>query len=416
MKKTLFVLLLCLLFMAAAALAEGQPVNPFLPVQAADMTLSYAEAGEDGTVTVHTGSVLTVPQVDFTTGAAIFRLQAAAPAEGRLGVCVYLDDPEGKALVSVFFSPITKECRVPVTVEGVHDVFIAFEGEGTFTGWQVFTSMEDIEAAIRAERTEEYDDTIPTRYTVKCERAGTIESFTYEAHDYSNDEELYEKKAFVYLPYGYDPEQTYPLLILCHGIGGNENEWGMNTDTSKVKCIMDNLIDYGEIRPFIVVTPNGRAGRTTDSSSFYLFGKELRYDLLPALAESYAVDITDRSMCAMAGLSMGGMQTINMGIGECLDLFSAFGAFSAAPTSNTAAITAATINASEEYPIRIFYSICGTEDNIALGAVRAAVDGLGALTDKLNDDNFIVQYVPGGHDFAVWYLGFYNFARLFGGE
>ncbi len=256
---------------------------------------------------------------------------------------------------------------------------------------------------------------IPFKYVKLCQEGGTIERFTYEAHDYCNDEAVYEKAAFVYLPAGYDPTQVYDLLILCHGIGGNEYEWGMTGEDSRVKRIMDNLIAKDEIRPFIVVTPNGKAGKSKDYSSFYLFDLELRNDLLPALAENYAVDITDRNRCAMAGLSMGGMQTINLGIGKCLDLFSAFGAFSAAPTSNPAAVTAATLDANPDLPVRVFYAVCGTEDKIALDSSNLATEGLADMTDALDEHNFLLQHIPGGHDFAVWYLGFYNFARLFAG-
>ena len=110
---------------------------------------------------------------------------------------------------------------------------------------------------------------------------------------------------------------------------------------------MDNLIYYKEIEPFIVVTPNGRstencAREGSDYNSFYVFGKELRSDLIPYMEahySTYAVEgdpSASRMHRAMAGLSMGGMQTINIGIGECMDLFSYFGAFSAAPTSNLA--------------------------------------------------------------------------------
>ncbi len=62
----------------------------------------------------------------------------------------------------------------------------------------------------------------------------------------------------------------------------------------------------------------------------------------------------------------------------------------------------------------MFYNICGTEDTIALSSAKAAVNGLDRLTDQLNEKNFIVQLVPGAHDFGVWYLGFYNFARMIG--
>ena len=129
---------------------------------------------------------------------------------------------------------------------------------------------------------------------------------------------------------------------------------------------------------------------------------------------AYAVDTSDRNRCAMAGLSMGGMQTINLGLGKCLDRFSAFGAFSAAPTSNAAAVTAAVLNAHPDLPVRVFYSICGTGDSIALASANAAVHNLDALTGQLNEDNCFVQLVPGLHDFNVWYLGFYNFARMIG--
>ncbi len=417
MMRSCAALLLCLLLLTGAALAEdtaAAAIDPFLPVQAGSMTATDAEPGENGAVTVQTGTVLSASQVDFATGGAVIRVLAAAPEGGRLTIRIYLDAMEGMPLGTAVFSPITKEFRLSRSVEGVHDVFIAFDGDGTFISWQVFPSVEAIEEALRAERTGKYDDAIPTRYEVKCEHRGTVDKLTYTAHDYVGDQSPYEKAAFVYLPYGYDPAQTYPLLILCHGVGGNEYEWGMNTDTSKVRAIMDNLIDRGEIRPFIVVTPNGRGGHSEGYESFYTFDQELRHDLLPALAERYAVDITDRDLCAMAGLSMGGMQTINLGLGNCLDLFSWFGAFSAAPTSNTAATIAAMLNTTEGLPIHMFYNICGTEDTIALSAASGAVNQLANLTDKLDDSNFIVQLVPGGHDFSVWYLGFYNFARLFG--
>ena len=66
----------------------------------------------------------------------------------------------------------------------------------------------------------------------------------------------------------------------------------MNNDSSRIKIIMDNLIYNGEIEPFIIVTPNGRssagyASVATDFNSFYLFGKELRNDLIPYIDSNY---------------------------------------------------------------------------------------------------------------------------------
>ena len=401
-------LLLCIvctavMLMALCLNAAGaETVNPFQKVET------------DLTANAETETELRYESVDFAGGASLLRLQAET--DSQLSIRIFADSTDSKPAASVVFKRVNKEMRCRLVLDGIHDLIIVIQGSGRLLSWQAFTAQEDIEAAIKAERGVNYEDRVPPKYTARRSDGGTVDKFTYTAHDYCRTGKAYEKTAFVYLPCGYDPAQTYDLLILCHGIGGSEHEWGLSSGSSQVKAIMDNLIAYGEIKPFIVVTPNGRAGKTDDYSSFYLFDQELRNDLLPALAASYSVDIKDRDRCAMAGLSMGGMQTINLGIGKCLDLFSAFGAFSAAPTSNTAPITAAVLNAHPDLPVRVFYSICGTGDTVALASATAAVKGLDSMTEQLNSRNFSVQTVPGGHDFGVWYLGFYNFARLFGAK
>ena len=397
--KKLLILLFTMLFALPGAQAET--VSPFEV-----MTLNAAAE------TAAADHPLILRGVDFGEGAAILRFKAVTDSELTVRVC--LDSAEEKPIATALFRPMMKENRRNISVTGVHDLYIVLEGSGTLTTLQAFNSAQEIEAAIRMEQGGHYEDAIPVRYTRDCEHAGTVEKFTYQAHDHFHDGALYEKAAYVYLPFGYDPQNTYDLLILCHGIGGSEAEWGLPSKNSRVKQIMDNLIDRGEIRPFIVVTPNGRAGKAEDYSPYYLFDRELREDLLPAVQAAYAVDTSDRNRCAMAGLSMGGMQTINLGLGKCLDRFSAFGAFSAAPTSNAAAVTAAVLNAHPDLPVRVFYSICGTGDSIALASANAAVQNLDALTGQLNEDNCFVQLVPGVHDFNVWYLGFYNFARMIG--
>ena len=114
----------------------------------------------------------------------------------------------------------------------------------------------------------------------------------------------------------------------------------------------------------------------------------------------------------MAGLSMGGMQTINIGLDECTDLFGYFGAFSAAPTSNTAQQTADILKYNQ-YEIYYFYNICGTEDNIAYQSASAAAKSLPDVCEQFDPaKNFMWQEVKGAHNFNVWYLGFYNFAQI----
>ena len=269
-------------------------------------------------------------------------------------------------------------------------------------------------------------DEIPQAYLVGPDEGGSVQLIHYTSRDYTGDQAEVTKYAVVYLPPQYNEAERYDLLVLCHGIGGSENEWGFMNQFCIGKNAVDNLIVNGEIRPLIIVMPNGRStANYKDSSmgnaaSFYTFGKELRYDLIPYMDAHYATygsDIPDdltaaREHRAMAGLSMGGMQTINIGLCECLDFISAFGAFSAAPTSYPAATIAAKLDAFPDYPIRYFYSICGTEDGTAYASASAAAKTLPEFTDRLNSKNWYWQERKGGHSFGIWNLGLYNFVRI----
>lgn len=325
------------------------------------------------------------------------------------------------------------------------------------------TSKVD-ESAVEASKDEkrvptaEIGEKIPIKYTaIRKEESGTIEKISYQSKDYFGEGGPVTKQANVYLPYGYDASKKYNVLYLMHGIGGDENEWGMTGNLSRVKLIMDNLAYFGDIESFIVVTPNGRsaenhAANGSDFNSFYCFGQELRHDLIPYIESHYSTYASEslatagldaihtdsktdeaayesqkekadaaavnkalqdsRDHRAMAGLSMGGMQTINIGIGECVDLFSYYGAFSAAPTSNTASKTADILK-DNTLPIHYFYNICGTEDDIAYASSSAAAKNLPSACDQfVAGENFMWQELPGAHDFNIWYLGFYNFAQI----
>ena len=266
--------------------------------------------------------------------------------------------------------------------------------------------------------TKEQLDRIPESYRVNVENGGTIEHITYKSKNYYGDGKDNVKKANVYLPAGYDETKKYKVLYLMHGIGGDENEWGMKDINSLVKKMMDNLTVKNDIEPFIIVTPNGRSGFDEDPNktymAFYKFGEELRNDLIPYMDSHYST-IADREHRAMAGLSMGGMQTINIGLCECLDLISWFGAFSAAPTSYEAAKVAAVIDHNPDLPVNFFYNICGKQDSIAYGAHASAAKLLPRLTEGLTEEtNFRWQEQNGGHDFGIWNLGFFNFAKIFG--
>ena len=275
----------------------------------------------------------------------------------------------------------------------------------------------------------ELPDRLPLEYKrIMREGGGTVERIEYPSRDYTGDGAEVVKKAVVYLPAGYPEEKQYDLLVLCHGVGGTENEWGFMKAGSAGKCAVDHLIANGEIRPLIIVMPNGRSTAKYyqtgygNMQSFYAFGQEIRSDLLPWMDAHYATygsqtpdDLSaSRDHRFMAGLSMGGMQTINIGLCECLDLFSAFGAFSAAPTSYPAEQIAAELEKFDGLSIRMFYSLCGRQDAIAYASASAAAKDLPDHTGRLTERNWIWQECPGVHSFDVWNLGLFNFLRILG--
>ena len=89
---------------------------------------------------------------------------------------------------------------------------------------------------------------------------------------------------------------------------------------------------------------------------------------------------------------------------ECLDLFSWFGAFSAAPTSYSAAKVASAVKNSE-YTVEFFYNICGLQDKIAYASASGAAKNLPSICDLfVENENFLWQEKAGGHDFIIWYI------------
>lgn len=147
------------------------------------------------------------------------------------------------------------------------------------------------------------------------------------------------RRALVYTPPGYDahPGQRYPVLILQHGAGENETGW---TRQGRAQFILDNLIAAGRAKPMIVVMDRGyamRAGTHVPAfgagvspqqvqSGFRAFEDVIVRELLPTIDATYRT-IPDRDHRAMAGLSMGGMQSLFVALHH-LDTFAYIGSFS----------------------------------------------------------------------------------------
>jgi len=164
---------------------------------------------------------------------------------------------------------------------------------------------------------------------------GRIDTITYASKTVGTN-----RRALIYTPPGFSKKSRYPVLYLLHGIGGDEKEW---LNGGKPQVILDNLYAGKKIEPMIVVMPNGRAmkdDRATGNimapdkvQAFADFEKDLLNNLIPFIEKKYPV-IKDRESRAIAGLSMGGGQSLNFGLRN-LDQFAWIGGFSSAPNTKT---------------------------------------------------------------------------------
>lgn len=127
-----------------------------------------------------------------------------------------------------------------------------------------------------------------------------------------------KRKMRVYTPRGYFSDGKYPVLYLLHGIGGDGNEWQRFVN---VAANLDKLFDREMAVPMFVVMPKGRA-QTNDrpegnidaaAPAFANFERDLLDDVIPASDSKYST-MADREHRALAGLSMGGGQTLNFGL------------------------------------------------------------------------------------------------------
>jgi enterochelin esterase-like enzyme len=218
------------------------------------------------------------------------------------------------------------------------------------------------------------------------------------------------RKMQVYSPPGYSKGQKYPVLYLLHGIGGDETEWQRFAHPEN---LMDNLIADGKAVPMIIVMPNGRAQKDdrpganpmAAAPAFAVFERDLLDDVIPAIQSRYST-YTNRENRALAGLSMGGGQTLNFGLAH-LDTFAWVGAFSSAPNTKPPQQLVPDLAAARQQ-LRLLWLSCGNKD----GLIRIS-QGVHAYLKENNVPH--VWHVDGnGHDATHWRNNLWLFTqRLF---
>lgn len=234
---------------------------------------------------------------------------------------------------------------------------------------------------------------------------GKIDTITYSSKTVGNN-----RKALIYTPPGYSNEKKYPVLYLLHGIGGDEKEW---LNGGQPQVILDNLYALKKIEPMIVVMPNGRAMKDDRANgnimasdkveAFATFEKDLLNDLIPYLEKIYPV-IKDSQHRAIAGLSMGGGQSLNFGLGN-LNKFAWVGGFSSAPNTRLPEELVPDPEDARK-KLKLLWISCGDKDGLITYSKRTH--------EYLNKNNVPhIYYVDHGyHEFKVWKNGLYMFSQL----
>lgn len=234
---------------------------------------------------------------------------------------------------------------------------------------------------------------------------GKIDTITYPSKTVGVN-----RRSLIYTPPGFTTKRKYPVLYLLHGIGGDEKEW---LNGGKPQVILDNLYAAEKIEPMIVVLPNGRAmkddratGNIFDAAkveAFTTFEKDLLNDLIPFIEKKYPV-LKDRESRAIAGLSMGGGQSLNFGLGN-LDKFAWVGGFSSAPNTKTPEQLFPDPEAAKA-KLKLLWISCGDNDGLITFSKRTH--------DYATEKNIphIYYIMPGVHDFNVWKNSLYMFSQF----
>ncbi len=234
---------------------------------------------------------------------------------------------------------------------------------------------------------------------------GSVTTITYHSNTTGTD-----RKATVYTPPGYSTDKKYNVLYLLHGIGGDHTEW---PNGGSPNVILDNLYAQNKLSQMIVIMPNGRAMAddrpvgdiysADKQAAFENFQNDLIKDLIPYVESKYPV-LTNRVNRAIAGLSMGGGQSLNFGL-KYMDYFAYAGGFSPAP--NTYAPSKMVPNpADTAAKMKVIWIGCGEQDGL-----YSTAQGVHNYMTQ-NNVPHVWYSAPGYHDFTFWKDSLYQFSQL----
>ena len=219
------------------------------------------------------------------------------------------------------------------------------------------------------------------------------------------------RRFYLYTPPGYDSKtESYPVLYLLHGGGEDERGWATQGRTD---LIMDNLIAAGQARPMLVVMMDGNMGGGGPFSEQVLrsFENELKQVVVPFLETNYRVAKGPANR-ALAGLSMGGLQTLYAGV-KNTDMFGYLGVFSSGWLPALQSVSEAQYRFIKNNQqaignnLKLLWIAMGGKEDIAYNNCKI-------MLTRFDDLKLKYQYseYPGGHTWPVWRNNLYSFAPL----
>lgn len=235
-------------------------------------------------------------------------------------------------------------------------------------------------------------------------------------HFYHSDLVGDDRDYYVYTPPGYDAtaKTLYPVLYLLHGFSDDASGW---TAVGRANVILDNLIAQGKAKPMIVVMPLGYGApeilhqgfeafrdRSLVQRNMDRFRDALLTEVIPQVEKEYRAS-PDRDARAIAGLSMGGAESLFVGL-NALDRFAWVGSFSAGGLPGDYSADFPSLGEPANSQLHLLWIACGTEDHL-IGPNRLFRQWLTSKGIKHTDIE-----TPGMHTWMVWRRNLSNFAPL----
>jgi len=225
-----------------------------------------------------------------------------------------------------------------------------------------------------------------------------------------------ERDFYVYTPASYDPraKQTFPVLYLLHGFSDDASGW---TSVGRANVMLDNLIAQGKAKPMIVVMPLGYGAPEIVSHGFGAFAhadlrqrnfdrfsQALLTEVIPQVEATYRVT-KDRNSRAIAGLSMGGSESLLTGL-NALDKFAWIGAFSSGGLAEDFNAEFPALDAKANQKLHLLWIACGTDDRLIdlNRKVRVWLASKGVQHADIE--------TSGAHTWMVWRRNLADFAAL----